>query len=160
MPLTPRSGCPPPSRVQPDPSPSSAPPLLTPRPPPWQDEAVLRDRVRFREPMHPASRRAEPKPKRNLLFSSTSREERERAEARSGERCRRTCRRRTFVQAARLPPVEAPNAAGRSRMPGRRAERAKPDATSRAAGAACRDAARTLADSQCADRREPRISRR
>src|SRR5215212_9018849 len=54
-------------------------------PPPWQNEAVLRDHP-IPEPMHP-----EPPPppasksKRNLLFSSTSRKERERAQARSNE---------------------------------------------------------------------------
>jgi hypothetical protein len=53
-------------------------------PPPWQDEAVLRD-----HPM-PESALAEDappaqKPKRNLLFSSTSRKERERAQARTSE---------------------------------------------------------------------------
>jgi hypothetical protein len=50
-------------------------------PPPWQNEAVLRDHP-IPEPTHP-----EPpsKPKRNLLFASTSRKERERAQARTGE---------------------------------------------------------------------------
>jgi len=50
-------------------------------PPPWQNEAVLRDHP-IPEPMHPEP---PPKPKRNLLFSSTSRKERDRAQARSGE---------------------------------------------------------------------------
>jgi hypothetical protein len=53
-------------------------------PPPWQNEAVLRDHP-IPEPMHPEPPPAASKPKRNLLFSSTSRKERERAEARSGE---------------------------------------------------------------------------
>ena len=52
-------------------------------PPPWQNEAVLRDHP-IPEPMHPEPPSA-PKPKRNLLFSSTSRKERERAQGRSGE---------------------------------------------------------------------------
>jgi len=51
-------------------------------PPPWQDEAVLRD--------HPMPEPAEmapqaPKPKRNLLFSSTSRQDRDRVQARTSE---------------------------------------------------------------------------
>ena len=45
------------------------PPRATPRP----------------EPLQPGRRRAPPKPKRNLLFSSTSRKERERAQARTSE---------------------------------------------------------------------------
>ena len=59
-----------------------APPAFSPAaPPPWQNEAVLRDHP-IPEPMHPEP---PPKPKRNLLFSSTSRKERDRAQARSGE---------------------------------------------------------------------------
>ena len=60
----------------------AAPPAFSPAaPPPWQNEAVLRDHP-IPEPMHPEP---PPKPKRNLLFSSTSRKERDRAQARSGE---------------------------------------------------------------------------
>jgi hypothetical protein len=64
---------------------SPAPPPAFPpaAPPPWQNEAVLRDHP-IPEPMHPEPPPAS-KPKRNLLFSSTSRKERERAQARSGE---------------------------------------------------------------------------
>ena len=63
-------------------SPAAAP--FAPAPlPPWQNEAVLRDHP-IPEPMHP-----EPPPpsksKRNLMFSSTSRKERERAQTRSSE---------------------------------------------------------------------------
>ena len=62
----------------------AAPPAFSPAaPPPWQNEAVLRDHP-IPEPMHPEPPSA-PKPKRNLLFSSTSRKERERAQARTGE---------------------------------------------------------------------------
>lgn len=53
-------------------------------PPPWQNEAVLRDHP-IPEPMHPEPPPSAPKSKRNLLFSSTSRKERERAQARSTE---------------------------------------------------------------------------
>ncbi len=54
-------------------------------PPPWQDEAVLRDHpMPEPEPADMAPPPA-PKPKRNLLFSSTSRKERERAQTRAGE---------------------------------------------------------------------------
>jgi hypothetical protein len=64
---------------------SVAPPAFAPAaPPPWQNEAVLRDHP-IPEPMHPEPPPSDPKPKRNLLFSSTSRKERERAQARSGE---------------------------------------------------------------------------
>jgi hypothetical protein len=53
-----------------------------PPPPPWQDEAGSRDRPPESEPFEAA---APPKAKRNLLFSSTSRKERERAQARTSE---------------------------------------------------------------------------
>jgi len=67
-----------------DPFSPEAPPAFSPvAPPPWQNEAVLRDHP-IPEPMHP-----EPPPpsksKRNLMFSSTSRKERERAQTRSSE---------------------------------------------------------------------------
>jgi hypothetical protein len=52
--------------------------------PPWQNEAVLRDHP-IPEPMHPEPPPSASKAKRNLLFSSTSRKERERAQARSSE---------------------------------------------------------------------------
>jgi hypothetical protein len=63
----------------------AAPPGFPPAPPPpWQNEAVLRDHP-IPEPMHPEPPSSASKPKRNLLFSSTSRKERERAQARSSE---------------------------------------------------------------------------
>lgn len=54
-------------------------------PPPWQTEAATRDRVRADTPPAPEPAEAEPavKPRRNLLFSSSSRKERERAQART-----------------------------------------------------------------------------
>jgi hypothetical protein len=62
----------------------AAPPAFSPAaPPPWQNEAVLRDHP-IPEPMHPEPPPSA-KPKRNLLFSSTSRKERERAQGRTGE---------------------------------------------------------------------------
>jgi hypothetical protein len=65
--------------------PPAPPPAFSPAaPPPWQNEAVLRDHP-IPEPMHPEPPPSASKPKRNLLFSSTSRKERERAQARSGE---------------------------------------------------------------------------
>jgi hypothetical protein len=65
---------------------SSAPPPPFPSavPPPWQNEAVLRDHP-IPEPLHPEPPPSAPKPKRNLLFSSISRRERERAEGRGNE---------------------------------------------------------------------------
>ncbi|MEH2556746.1 hypothetical protein V1286_004275 [Bradyrhizobium algeriense] len=69
----------------PGPFSAPAPPAFSPpAPPPWQNEAVLRDHP-IPEPMHPEPPSSASKPKRNLLFSSTSRKERERAQARSGE---------------------------------------------------------------------------
>jgi hypothetical protein len=82
-----------PGEVNPsDAEPAALPSALSP---PWQDEAVSRDDV---PPLPPA---AEPavKPRRNLLFSSSSRKERERAEGRT-----------TDPSAAdlRIPPPAAP----------------------------------------------------
>lgn len=61
----------------------AAPPLATS--PPWQEE--LRDRARVEAPPVPQPGEAAPaaKPRRNLLFSSSSRKERERAQARTAE---------------------------------------------------------------------------
>jgi hypothetical protein len=63
-----------------DPAAASAEP---PPPPPWQDEAGSRDHPPEFEPAEAAPPAA--KPKRNLLFSSTSRKERERAQSRTSE---------------------------------------------------------------------------
>jgi hypothetical protein len=54
---------------------------------PWQEEAAARDRTRVDAPPAAESVEAAPavKPKRNLLFSSLSRKERERAEARTAD---------------------------------------------------------------------------
>jgi hypothetical protein len=65
--------------------PAAIPPLPPSAPPsaPWVDETTMRDRPRQEAPPAPE---AQPKPRRNLMFSSTSRRERERTEAaRSGE---------------------------------------------------------------------------
>ena len=62
----------------------AAEPFAPAAPPPWQNEAVLRDHP-IPEPMHPEPSPPASKPKRNLLFSSTSRKERERAQGRSSE---------------------------------------------------------------------------
>jgi hypothetical protein len=51
-------------------------------PPPWQDEAATREKQRGEAP---APEAAEPPRRRNLLFASTSRKERERAQAKGGE---------------------------------------------------------------------------
>ena len=55
-------------------------PAAPPSPPPWQDEAATRA-----SSPDAAAAEAAAKPKRNLLFSSTSRKERERAQARTSE---------------------------------------------------------------------------
>jgi len=54
-------------------------------PPPWQDETASRDHPRGDAPPEATPAEAAAKPKRNLLFSSTSRKERERAQARTSE---------------------------------------------------------------------------
>ena len=65
-------------------SPQAPPAFASAAPPPWQNEAVLRDHP-IPEPMHPEPPSSAAKPKRNLLFSSTSGKERERAQGRSSE---------------------------------------------------------------------------
>ena len=65
------------------PQPAAASP--PPSPPPWQDEAASRDHSRGGAPPEATPAEAAAKPKRNLLFSSTSRKERERAQARTSE---------------------------------------------------------------------------
>jgi FtsZ-interacting cell division protein ZipA len=59
----------------------------SPSPLPWHEEAASRDRVRGDVPSPPEPVEAAPglKPRRNLLFSSSSRKERERAQARTTE---------------------------------------------------------------------------
>ena len=59
--------------------PPSAPSL-----PPWQDEAAARERQRIDAPATEAAAAPEPPRRRNLLFQSTSRRERERAQAPEG----------------------------------------------------------------------------
>jgi hypothetical protein len=56
-------------------------------PPPWHEEASSRDRPRSEAPPEAEPAEAAPavKPKRNLLFSSSSRKERERAQTRTSE---------------------------------------------------------------------------
>lgn len=62
--------------------PSALPPAPAASPPPWHEEAASRDRSRGAEAPPVAPAEPAPKQRRNLLFSSTSRKERERAEAR------------------------------------------------------------------------------
>lgn len=85
-----------PGAVAPEPMPAAAvraepaPPPPSASPPPWQSEAAPRERPRAEapqlEPEAPTAPAAPEAPRRrNLLFASSSRKERERAEAKSGE---------------------------------------------------------------------------
>jgi hypothetical protein len=58
-----------------------------PPPPPWREEAAARDRTRSETPpvSEPAETAPAVKPRRNLLFSSSSRKERERAQTRTAD---------------------------------------------------------------------------
>jgi hypothetical protein len=76
-------------------------PMPSSSPPPWHDEAASRDRARVDAPEPEPAR--PPKPRRNLLFSSTSRKERVRAEARTAES--------VAVAPAAPEPADAPPAA-------------------------------------------------
>jgi hypothetical protein len=85
LPVTPAlDAAPGPGAVFPDEQPRGSVPFPPAAPPPWQNESVLRDHP-IPEPTHPEPPPAGARPKRNLLFSSTSRKERERAQARGGE---------------------------------------------------------------------------
>ena len=77
-----------------------APPAMPSAPAPWQEEAAARDRGRGDASPAPDPVEAAPavKPKRNLLFSSSSRKERERAEGRT----------EPAAPALRPPPAAAP----------------------------------------------------
>ena len=88
---------------QPAPNAPEAPPAM-PSPPPWHEESVSRDRGRSDVPPvpAPAETAATVKQRRNLLFSSTSRKERERAEARGTDA--------PEASAPPVPPVVAPPA--------------------------------------------------
>jgi hypothetical protein len=103
---------------------SSAPPAA---PPPWQNEAVLRDHP-IPEPLHPEPPAPpEAKPKRNLMFSSTSRKERERALGRSSEALPPDLVPPDLRSRPPVDPAEPPQAFEDS-WP--RADRAQPDETS------------------------------
>ncbi|WFU38472.1 DUF308 domain-containing protein [Bradyrhizobium sp. CB82] len=64
-------------------------PVSPAAPPPWQNEAVARERPRAEAPSVPEVPASPPAPeaprRRNLLFASTSRKERERAQAKAAE---------------------------------------------------------------------------
>jgi hypothetical protein len=83
--------------------PAAAPPLSAPAP--WQEEAAARDRGRNDAPPAPVETAPAVKPKRNLLFSSSSRKERERAEGRTTEPSAPALR----PPPAAPPPVPEPN---------------------------------------------------
>ena len=107
--------------------PPATPPAFSPAvPPPWQNEAVLRDHP-IPEPLHPEPPPPDAKPKRNLLFSSTSRKERERALGRSSEAL--TPDMMTSDLRARPPvdPAEPPQAPFEDNW--QRPDRVKPDDT-------------------------------
>jgi hypothetical protein len=78
-------------------------------PPPWHEEATSRDRVRGDVPSASEPVEAAPalKPRRNLLFSSSSRKERERAQARTAEPSAADLRAPGPASAAAPPPPES-----------------------------------------------------
>lgn len=63
----------------------TAPPLPAAAPPPWQGEAPVRERSRVAPEPEPEIPTPEAPRRRNLMFASTSRKERERAGAKTGE---------------------------------------------------------------------------
>ena len=74
-----------PGAPAPEPAPAMrAEPLPAPAAPPWQGEAPARDRPRLEAPEEPEAPPEAPR-RRNLMFASSSRKERERAEAKTTE---------------------------------------------------------------------------
>jgi hypothetical protein len=92
--------------VQPEPAAQSASPL------PWREEATSRDRVRGDVPSASEPVEAAPtlKPRRNLLFSSSSRKERERTQARTTEPSAADLRSPGLASSAAPPPPESSEA--------------------------------------------------
>jgi hypothetical protein len=82
-----------------DAEPAAPAPSPAPSPAPWHEETAARDRARSEAPA-PAEAAPAVKPRRNLLFSSSSRKERERAEARTSEP--------SLADSLPAPPVVAP----------------------------------------------------
>jgi hypothetical protein len=124
---------------------SSAPSI----PPPWQDEAASRDRG----PPGPEPVEAAPavKPRRNLLFSSSSRKERERAQARAADPSAVDLHPAPTSAPSASEPTEAPPATFEDAWP--KSERARtPDAPSRRGGRAPPTFGETPAAATGADR--------
>jgi hypothetical protein len=96
---------------------------------PWHEETA-RERSRNGAPPAPATEAAAPKQRRNLLFSSTSRKERERAEGRTAEPAVTGTRNAPEVAPPPAKPGEPPPATFEDAWP--QSERARPaDAASR-----------------------------
>jgi hypothetical protein len=111
-----------------------------PSPPPWREDAASRDRVRSDMPSAPESVETAPaaKPRRNLLFSSSSRRETERAQARTTDPSPPDGR----------PPPAAPAASESGEAPPARFDDAWPKPErSRAADVSPRRSGRTLSTS-------------
>jgi hypothetical protein len=126
--------------------------------PPWHEETASRDRVRGDVPSAPEPVEAAPtlKPRRNLLFSSSSRKERERAQARTTEPSAADLRPPGPVSAAAPPPEssEVPPATFDDAWPS--AERARAaDAPLRRSGRAPSTFTEANAAAPAADRDSP-----
>jgi hypothetical protein len=106
-------------------NPAHADPNMPPSaPPPWHEETVTRDRSRQEASPVPPEAAPGPKPRRNLLFSSTSRKERERAEGRVTEPKTSDPRPEPALAAPSAKPSEPSPASFEDAWP--QAERAKP----------------------------------
>jgi hypothetical protein len=93
------------------------------QPPPWHEEAASRDRVRVDAPPEPVDAAPAAKPRRNLLFSSSSRKERERAQARSSDPSAAELQAPFPAAPPAAEPVEAPPASFEDAWP--KSERAR-----------------------------------
>jgi hypothetical protein len=94
------------------------------QPPPWHEEATSRDRVRDDAPPEPVDAAPAAKPRRNLLFATSSRKERDRAQARSSDPSTADLQVPFPAAPPAAEPVEAPPASFDDAWP--KSERARP----------------------------------
>jgi hypothetical protein len=134
-----------------------APPFAGTPAPPWLEEAASRDRGRSDVPppaLEPVEAAPAPKPRRNLMFSSTSRKERERVQARTSELPAPDLGPPPAAAPPTFEPSEAPPATFDDAWP--RSERAKvADAPSRRSGRTPSTFTEAGADAPAAERYPP-----
>lgn len=142
------------SRDQPAANGAHPPPLS---PAPWLDETAARDRHRREAPATPEPVEAEPasKPRRNLMFSSISRKERERAQARVADQPATDPHSDPAVAPQVAPATESPPATFEDAWPNSERPRSSEAALPRRAGRAPSTFSEGTTDDAGADRQQP-----